>query len=120
MIASPQRSKTESMNAPSFETRPVARARVPSNMSKTPPTMTTIPATSQSWSPARMAATTVIPKPIRVSPFGVSPSRPKKRAIGSPILLTRVRVSGVEQGAAAGPAGPGHLTAPSPSAEPAG
>ena len=46
-MASPHRSKTESMNAPSRLTLPVARASVPSNMSKTPPTNTTIPPTVQ-------------------------------------------------------------------------
>ena len=42
-MASPQRSKTESMNAPNGLTLPVARASVPSNMSKAPPTKTTMP-----------------------------------------------------------------------------
>ena len=83
------------MNAPSGLTLPVARASVPSNMSKTPPRKTTMPPISQAWRPTRIAPRTVIPKPIRVSPFGVSPSRPKKRATGSPSFLTRVRVSGL-------------------------
>ena len=47
-MASPQRSKTESMNAPNLLTLPVARASVPSNMSKTPPMKTTMPPTTHS------------------------------------------------------------------------
>src|SRR4051812_26521420 len=86
-MASPQRSKTESMNAPSVLALPVARASVPSNMSKTPPTNTMIPPASQSC-PARSAApTTVIAKPTRVSPSGVRPRRPIPSAIGSKTFL---------------------------------
>ena len=54
-MVSPQRSKTESMNAPSLLTLPVARASVPSNMSKTPPMKTTMPPTIQCWRPTRIA-----------------------------------------------------------------
>ena len=65
------RSKTESRNAPSWLTLPVARASVPSNMSKTPPTKTRIPADEpQLGRGAATAPTTVIAKPMRVSPFG--------------------------------------------------
>ena len=83
------------MNAPSVLALPVARASVPSNMSKTPPKKTTRPPASQGCKPTRTAPTMVMPKPIRVRPFGVSPSRPKNRATGSPSFLTRVRVSGL-------------------------
>src|SRR6478752_19026 len=40
-----------------------------------------------------MEPTTVIAKPMRVSPFGVSPRRPMPRAIGSKIALMRERDS---------------------------
>ena len=40
---SPSLSKVESMNAPNLLALPVARASVPSNMSKTPPMKTTMP-----------------------------------------------------------------------------
>src|SRR6188472_2438600 len=81
------------MNAPSGLTWPVARASVPSNMSNTPPTKTTSPPTSQSCCETRIAPTTVIPKPISVSPSGVRPRRPIARAIGSKMALIRERES---------------------------
>ena len=81
------------MNAPSLLTLPVARASVPSNMSKAPPMKTTIPPTSQSWRREETAPTTVIPKPISVSPSGVRPSRPIPSAIGSKTFLMRPRDS---------------------------
>ena len=59
-MASPQRSKTESMNAPSLLTLPVARASVPSNMSKAPPMKTTMPPTASAGGRRRIAPTTVI------------------------------------------------------------
>ena len=75
-ITSPARSNTESMKAPRLLTRPVARARVPSNMSKTPPRKMTRPPASHSCPATRTAPTTVIANPIRVSASGVRPSRP--------------------------------------------
>src|SRR3954447_25084232 len=92
-MASPQRSKTESMNAPKGLTLPVARARVPSNMSKAPPTKTTMPPMTQSWAARRAAPATEIPKPISVSPFGVSPALPMPSAMGSKTFLIRPRDS---------------------------
>ena len=65
-----RRSKTESRNAPSRLTLPVARASAPSNRSKTPPTKHETPPTIQRWRPRRSRRSTVIPKPIRVSAFG--------------------------------------------------
>ena len=50
------RSKTLSMNAPSGLAWPVARASVPSNMSKTPPMKTTMPPTSHSCWLTRIGA----------------------------------------------------------------
>ena len=84
---SPALSKVESMNEPSRLVWPVARARVPSNMSKTPPMKTTRPPTTQSSSPTSAAPTPVMMKPMTVSPSGVSPRRPIARAIGSKIFL---------------------------------
>src|SRR6188508_2654822 len=92
-MASPQRSNTESMNAPNGLTLPVARASVPSNMSKAPPTKTMIPPTSHCWPARSRAPTTEIPKPMSVSPFGVRPSRPMPSAIGSKTFLMRPRDS---------------------------
>ena len=74
MTPSPQRSKTESMKAPRRDALPVARARAPSNRSKTPPNTTRMPARIQLWPAAAIAARIAIPKPIRVSAFGVRPS----------------------------------------------
>src|SRR4029450_6018650 len=90
---SPALSKVESMKAPNLLVWPVARARVPSNMSKTPPTKTTMPPMTHAWTPPRTEPTAVIAKPIRVSAFGVRPSRPIARAIGSKICLMRPRDS---------------------------
>ena len=87
-MISPARSKIESMNAPSVLTWPVARASVPSNMSKTPPTKTTRPPTSQTWTPTRTAPTTVIANPMRVSAFGrQARAGPSPSAIGSKTFL---------------------------------
>ena len=87
----PQRSKTESMKAPSLLTLPVARASVPSNMSKAPPMKMTSPPTSHACVASRTAPTTVIPNPMRVRPSGVSPTRPMASAIGSKTFLKRAR-----------------------------
>ena len=59
--------------ADACETRLVARASAPSNRSKTPPKITRSPAASQAWSPAAIAATTAMRKPMTVSAFGVKP-----------------------------------------------
>ena len=76
-----QRSKIESMNAPNWLTLPVARASVPSNMSKTPPTKTTMPPTSHSLrADEDRAPTMVIPKPMSVSPFGRQAEPAHRRA----------------------------------------
>src|ERR671912_266275 len=92
-MASPQRSNTESMKAPNGLTLPVARARVPSNMSKAPPTKTTMPPTTQSCAARSAAPRTEIPNPMSVSPFGVRPARPIPSAIGSKTFLIRPRDS---------------------------
>ncbi len=81
------------MKAPSGLTLPVARASVPSNMSKTPPMKTTSPPTSHSWAARSAAPTTVIAKPMSVSPSGVRPRRPMPSAIGSKTFLIRPRDS---------------------------
>ena len=92
-MISPALSKIESMKAPSVLALPVARASVPSNMSNTPPTKTTMPPTTQSCRPTRIDPMTVIAKPMRVRPFGVSPARPIASAIGSKTFLITVRDS---------------------------
>src|SRR4249919_3107989 len=92
-MASPQRSNTESMNAPNGLTLPVARASVPSNMSKAPPMNTMMPPITQSWAARSAAPTTEIPKPMSVSPFGVRPTRPIASAMGSKTFLIRPRDS---------------------------
>ncbi len=61
------------MNAPRRLTRPVARASVPSNMSKTPPAKTTRPPTSQSWLASRIAPTAVIAEPDEREPVRRQP-----------------------------------------------
>ena len=61
------------MKAPNFEVVPVARATAPSSMSKEPATTLTMPAQNQDSRPARTAATMAMPKPMRVSMFGVRP-----------------------------------------------
>src|SRR4051794_38056146 len=81
------------MNAPKGLTFPVARASVPSNMSKAPPTKTTMPPTTQSWAPRSAAPRIEIPKPMRVSPFGVRPALPMPSAMGSNTFLMRPRDS---------------------------
>src|SRR4051794_11755237 len=81
------------MNAPKGLTFPVARASVPSNMSKAPPTKTTMPPTTQSWAPRSAAPRIEIPKPMRVSPFGVRPALPMPSAMGSKTFLMRPRDS---------------------------
>src|SRR3990170_1984616 len=90
-MASPQRSKTESMNAPSGLACPVARARVPSNMSNTPPAKTTMPPMAHSLAPSRTAPATVMAKPTRVSASGVRPALPMASATGSKVRLIRSR-----------------------------
>src|SRR6188508_3193952 len=90
---SPSLSKVESMNAPNLLALPVARASVPSNMSKTPPTKTTMPPMTHACAPVRIAPTVVIANPISVSPFGVRPIRPMASAIGSKIFLMAPRDS---------------------------
>ncbi len=92
-MISPALSKVESMKAPNVLALPVARARVPSNMSNTPPMKTTRPPTTQSWRPTRIDPMTVIAKPMRVRPFGVSPARPMASAIGSKTFLIAQRDS---------------------------
>src|SRR4029079_6672788 len=92
-MASPQRSNTESMNAPKGLTLPVARASVPSNMSNAPPMNTTMPPSTQSWATRSAAPTIEIPKPMSVSPFGVRPTRPIASAMGSKTFLIRPRDS---------------------------
>ena len=82
------------MNAPSLLTLLVARARAPSNRSKTPPKTTRRPATSQAWAPAATAATQAMRKPMTVSALGDRPSRPRPTAIGVMRPRTRARVSG--------------------------
>ena len=81
------------MNAPNGLTLPVARASVPSNMSKAPPTKTTMPPMTQSCATRSRAPAIEIPKPISVSPFGVRPTRPIASAIGSKTFLIRPRDS---------------------------
>ena len=81
------------MNAPSLLTLPVARASVPSNMSKAPPMKTTIPPSVQYWRPTRIAPAAVIANPMSVSASGVRPARPMARAMGSKIALMRDRDS---------------------------
>jgi hypothetical protein len=66
------------MNAPSGLTLP-RPGELPSSMSKTPPMNTTRPPTSQSWAASSAAPTTVIPKPMSVSPSGVRPIGPSRR-----------------------------------------
>src|SRR4029079_69846 len=81
------------MNAPNGLTLPVARARVPSNMSKAPPTKTTMPPMTQSCATRSRAPAIEMPKPMRVRPLGVRPARPIARATGSKTFLIRPRDS---------------------------
>src|SRR4051794_16912080 len=90
---SPILSKVESMNEPSRLVWPVARASVPSNMSKTPPMKTMRPPTIQNWTPTSAAPAAVMRKPMTVSPSGVRPRRPIASAIGSKIFLIWLRDS---------------------------
>ena len=93
-MISPALSKSESMKAPSLLAWPVARASVPSNMSKTPPMKTTRPPTTQGWRPTRMAPDDGDPEPDERQRRSASARPgPCASAIGSKTFLKRARES---------------------------
>ena len=93
--ASPHRSKVESMNAPALLTLPVARATsAVEHVEDAAEDDQQAGDEPGLGARERSAAMQAIPKPIRVRPLGVRPSRARPRPMGSARPRTRVRRSG--------------------------